>query len=62
MKKPLEEEKTLLQDGTIDRSDVESTDNLCVADVNDHLLHSDGDMCRYLIDKEQQSCLDTDED
>jgi hypothetical protein len=26
------------------------------------LLHSDGDMCRYLIDKEQQSCLDTDED
>jgi hypothetical protein len=35
----------------------------CVfADVKDDLLHSDGDMCHYLIDKEQQSCLDTDED
>jgi hypothetical protein len=33
-----------------------------LADVNDHLLHSDGDMSRYFIDKEQKSCLDTDED
>jgi hypothetical protein len=30
--------------------------------VNDHLLHSDGDISHYFIDKEQQSCLDTDED
>ena len=51
-----------MQDGAIDTSDVESKDNFFVADVKDHLLHSDGDMCRYLIDKEQQSCLDTDED
>jgi hypothetical protein len=27
MKKPLEEEETLLQDGSIDTSDVESKDN-----------------------------------
>ena len=33
-----------------------------LADVNDHLLHSDGDMSRYCIDKEHTSCLDTDED
>jgi hypothetical protein len=33
-----------------------------LADVNDHLLHSDGDMSRYFIDKEQKSRLDTDED
>jgi hypothetical protein len=33
-----------------------------MADVNDHLLHSDGDMCRYFIEKEQISFLDTDED
>jgi hypothetical protein len=61
MKKPLEEEDTSLQDGTIDTSDVESKE-MFFADVKDDLLHSDGDMCRYLIDKEQQSCLDTDED
>jgi hypothetical protein len=30
--------------------------------VNDHLLHSDGDISHYFIDKEQQSCLNTDED
>ena len=30
--------------------------------VNDHLLHSDGDISHYLIDKEQTSCLDTNED
>jgi hypothetical protein len=28
--------------------------------VNDHLLHSDGDISHYFIDKAQQSCLDTD--
>jgi hypothetical protein len=28
MKKPLEEEKTLLQDDTIEKSDVESKDNV----------------------------------
>ena len=33
-----------------------------LADVNDHLLHSDCDMSRYFIDKEQKSSLDTDED
>ena len=33
-----------------------------LVDVNDHLLHSDGDMSRYFIDKEQTSGLDTDED
>ena len=33
MKRPLKEEWTLLQDGTIDRSDVESKDNFVVADV-----------------------------
>jgi hypothetical protein len=33
-----------------------------LADVNDRLLHYDGDMSRYFIDKEQKSCLDTDED
>jgi hypothetical protein len=30
--------------------------------VNDHLLHGDGDRSHYFIDKEQQSCLNTDED
>jgi hypothetical protein len=30
--------------------------------VNDHLLHSDGDISHYFIDKEQTSCLDTNED
>ena len=30
--------------------------------VNDHLLHSDGDISHYFMDKEQQSCLNTDED
>jgi hypothetical protein len=33
-----------------------------LANVNDHLLHSDGDISYYFIDKEQKSCLDTDED
>jgi hypothetical protein len=36
--------------------------HIILADVNDHLLHSNGDMSRYFIDKEQQSSLDTDED
>jgi hypothetical protein len=36
--------------------------HIILVDVNDHLLHSDGDMSRYFIDKEQQSRLDTDED
>jgi hypothetical protein len=30
--------------------------------VDDHLLHSDGDISHYFIDKEQTSCLDTNED
>jgi hypothetical protein len=30
--------------------------------VNDHVLHSDGDISHYFIDKEQKSCLYTDED
>jgi hypothetical protein len=34
----------------------------CLADVNDHFLHSDGDMHSYCIDKEHKSCLNTDED
>ena len=33
-----------------------------MADVNDHLLHSDGDMSRYFIDKEYKSRLDTVQD
>ena len=33
-----------------------------LADVNDHLLHSDGDMSRYLNEKEHKSCLDADEE
>ena len=33
-----------------------------LAEVNDHLLHIDGDMFRYFIDKEHKSCLDTNED
>jgi hypothetical protein len=36
--------------------------HISVADVNDHLLHSDGDMSRYFIDKEHKSRLDTNED
>jgi hypothetical protein len=35
--------------------------HIILADVNDHVLHSDGDMSRYFIDMEQQSRLDTDE-
>jgi len=31
-----------------------------LSEVNNHLLHSDGDMSRYFIDKEHKSCLDTD--
>ena len=30
--------------------------------VNDHLLHSDGNISHYFIDKEYKSCVDTDED
>jgi hypothetical protein len=30
--------------------------------VNDHVLHSEGDISHYFIDKEQKSCLYTDED
>jgi hypothetical protein len=30
--------------------------------VNYHLLHSDGDISHYFIDKGQKSCLHTDED
>ena len=48
-----------MQDGTIQTSDVELKDTLFLADVKDHLLHIDGDMSRYLIDKEHKSCLRT---
>jgi hypothetical protein len=61
-KRPLVEEETLLQGGTIEASDVEFKDTIFFADVNDHCLHSDGHMSRYLIDKEHKSCLDADED
>ena len=44
MKKPLEEEETLLQDVIIETSV-----------VNAHWLHSDGDMSRYFIDKDYKS-------
>jgi hypothetical protein len=30
--------------------------------VNDRLLHSDGDISHYFIDKEHKFCVDTDED
>jgi hypothetical protein len=38
MKKPLEEEETLLEDGTIETSDVELKDTFFFADVNDHFF------------------------
>ena len=44
MAKPLEEKDTLLQDGTIEPSDVEIRDTFFVADVNVSSLHSDGDI------------------
>jgi hypothetical protein len=47
-----------LQDGTIQRSDVELKDTF-LADVKENLLRIDGDMSRYLIDKEHKSCLRT---
>ena len=59
MNKSLEEEDTLLQDGTIETSDVELKDTFFLADVNNQLLHSDGDMSRYFIDKEHKFCLRT---
>jgi hypothetical protein len=62
MEKPLEERETLSQDGTIETSDVEFKDTFCLADVNDHFLHSDGDMHSYSVDKEHKSCLNADED
>jgi hypothetical protein len=43
-----------LQDGTIQRSNVELKDTF-LADVKENLLHIDGDMSRYLIDKEHKS-------
>jgi hypothetical protein len=51
MEKSLEEEKIILQDGTIEVMLNQKTHFL--ADVNDHLLHSDGDMLRYFIDKQR---------
>jgi hypothetical protein len=49
MKKPLEEEDTLLEDGNkwcwIKR-------HICLDDVNDQFLYSDGYMSRYLTDKD----------
>ena len=36
-KRSLAEEETLLQDGTIEASDVELKETFCVADVNDHI-------------------------
>ena len=50
-----------MQDCTIETSDVELK-LIYLADVNDHFLHSDGDMHSYFVDKERQSCLNTDED
>ena len=47
-----------MQDGTIQRSNVELKDTF-LADVKENLLHIDGDMSRYLIDKEHKSCLRT---
>jgi hypothetical protein len=47
-----------LQDGTIQTSDVELKDTF-LADVKENVLHIDGDMSRYLIDKEHKSCLRT---
>jgi hypothetical protein len=54
-KKPLVEEETLLQGGTIETSDVEFKDTFFLADVNDYCVHSDGHMSGYLIDKEHKS-------
>jgi hypothetical protein len=33
--------------------------HIVLADVKNHLLHIDGDMSLYLIDKEHKSCLRT---
>ena len=52
MTKPMEEEETVLEDGTIETIDVELKDFFKLADVNVHFLHSDGDMSRYFIDEE----------
>ena len=57
-KRPLAEEEILLQSGTIETI----KRHMCLPDVNDHFVDSDGDMSRYFIDKEHTSCLDTDED
>jgi hypothetical protein len=62
MKKPLEEKETLLQDGTIETSDVELKDTFFLLMSTITFLHCDGDMSRYFIDKEHKSCLNTDED
>ena len=60
-KMPLAEEETLLQGGIIETSDVELKDTF-FTDVNEHFLHSDGNMSRYSIDEEQHSFLDADGD
>ena len=50
MKKPLEEEETLLQDGNTETSDVEIKDASCI-DVNDDSLYDD--MLRYSTGMDQ---------
>ena len=53
MKKPMEKEETLLQDGTIAKQVLLNQKTMFLVDVNVHLLHSD--MSRYFIEKEHTS-------
>ena len=58
MRTKLEEEN--LKDGCTEASDVTLKDTL-IDDVNDHILHGDGNMSRYSADTGQNSCQDIDE-
>ena len=57
MRMRLEDNEALLQDDNTETSDVEVKDIL-FADVNDHFLRSDDDIC-YSTYTDQKSCLDT---
>ena len=48
----LEEEDTLLQDGSTETSDVKLK-YILFAHVNDHLLYDDDDMSRFSTDRNQ---------
>ena len=58
MRTNLEEDN--LKDGSTEASDVVLKDTL-FDDVNDHILHDDGNMSRYSAYTDQNSCQDIDE-